>query len=417
MKRLFFIVFVTTFFVNLVAQTHYQTQVFDDKIKTLQVIRPENPLALPIVELGSDENLCVMFDEMSYDLKNFYFKIVHCNANWTSSDLAEFEFMEGFANGQITDYAMSQNTTTNYVNYRFFVPSDDLRLKISGNYVAIIAEDNDFENPVATACFSVVEPLTSVDARVRGNTDIELNGRYQQLEFSVNRKGVQVTDPFSEIKIAVRQNGRFDTQILELKPKFISGNELTYQNIRELVFEGGNQYRSIDFSSEYTYGAGIDRIIFDKGAFRVVLEENATRKGRGVTQGTDADGKFIVNRQNCSDIFTEADYMWVYFSYYCPEPFLSGSIYLLGDLCYNKFDKTSKMTYNFETKCYEKSLFLKQGGYNYQYVFVPKNGDRGQLEPTEGSYWQTQNEYAIYVYHRAWGERYDRLIAVSVVRS
>ena len=73
------------------------------------------------------------------------------------------------------------------------------------------------------------------------------------------------------------------------------------------------------------------------------------------------------------------------------------------------------MVYDFAQKAYVKSLFLKQGGYNFQYLFVEKDAKTGTLQPVEGSYWQTENEYAIYVYHRPWGERYDKLVAVKLV--
>ncbi len=279
------------------------------------------------MDLDSENRLCVSFDELSFDIKNYHYKIVHCNADWTPSNLQESEFLEGFANGQITDYALSRNTTKLYTNYRFFVPNDDLKLKISGNYAVLIAEDNDFDNLIGTACFSVVEPLLSVNAKVRGNTDIELNGRFQQLEITIDRTGYEVRDPFSEIKVLVRQNNRFDTQSANLKPTFISGNTLTFINNRALIFEGGNQYRGIDFASEYAYGAGIERIVFEQGAFQVILSEDSERKDRGVAQGHDANGKFIVNRQSSEDKNTEADYMWVHFSFKRPEPFLNGSVH------------------------------------------------------------------------------------------
>ncbi|HQO47920.1 MAG TPA: DUF5103 domain-containing protein, partial [Paludibacteraceae bacterium] len=76
---------------------------------------------------------------------------------------------------------------------------------------------------------------------------------------------------------------------------FISGNTLTFINNRALIFENDNQYRGIDFASEYAYGAGIERIVFEQGAFQVILSEDSERKDRGVAQGHDANGKFIVN--------------------------------------------------------------------------------------------------------------------------
>jgi hypothetical protein len=78
------------------------------------------------------------------------------------------------------------------------------------------------------------------------------------------------------------------------------------------------------------------------------------------------------------------------------------------------------MTYNPQTKSYVKDLLLKQGGYNYLYAVVPygskstslsMNGNTFVMEKIEGNAWETENEYAIYVYHRPFGSRYDKLIA------
>jgi hypothetical protein len=33
------------------------------------------------------------------------------------------------------------------------------------------------------------------------------------------------------------------------------------------------------------------------------------------------------------------------------------------------------------------------------------------MEKIEGNAWETENEYSIYVYHRPFGSRYDKLIA------
>ena len=65
----------------------------------------------------------------------------------------------------------------------------------------------------------------------------------------------------------------------------------------------------------------------------------------------------------------------------------------------------------------KKAVLLKQGSYNYQYLFVPTGSSVGQTGPIEGNYYQTQNEYSIYVYYRPMGARYDRLIGVTTVRN
>ncbi|MDR2498686.1 MAG: DUF5103 domain-containing protein, partial [Tannerellaceae bacterium] len=68
---------------------------------------------------------------------------------------------------------------------------------------------------------------------------------------------------------------------------------------------------------------------------------------------------------------------------------------------------------NAATESYEKHLFLKQGHYNYALLFVPNGGSRAESAPSERNFYQTENEYYIYIYYRPFGARYDRLIAFS----
>ena len=75
------------------------------------------------------------------------------------------------------------------------------------------------------------------------------------------------------------------------------------------------------------------------------------------------------------------------------------------------------MGYNFETHQYEKAVLLKQGSYNYQYLFVPNNATVGETGPIEGNFYQAENEYSIYVYYRPMGARYDRLIGIKSIRN
>jgi hypothetical protein len=53
---------------------------------------------------------------------------------------------------------------------------------------------------------------------------------------------------------------------------------------------------------------------------------------------------------------------------------------------------------------------LKQGTYNYQYLFVPYGEKQGYTHHIEGNFHQTENRYSIYVYHRDFDDRYDKLI-------
>ena len=76
------------------------------------------------------------------------------------------------------------------------------------------------------------------------------------------------------------------------------------------------------------------------------------------------------------------------------------------------------MIFNEETGVYEKSLFLKQGFYNYSYVTLTDKKDMpASYENTEGNYWGTENGYMVLVYYRPFGARYDELVGFGRVNS
>lgn len=415
MKRLL-IVWYLFFVVNIIFAAKYSTQIFDENIKTLQILPNGESLMLPILEFGSADEIVISFDELSYEASNFYYKIVHCDAYWNESDLASMEYLDGFDGGMIDMYDYSVNTTVNYIHYTLQLPNDDVQLKLSGNYVVLIARDGDFENGVvATACFSLVEPMVDINVEMNGRTMKELNGRYQAVALDVMVEGVESRDKMQDFIVVVRQNNRLDNEAYLTRPTYVNGGRLRYENREELIFEGGNQYRSIDFSSRYTYGGGIDHIEFDRDMYHVVLEADASRANNKEAYAMDVHGGYVINLQKNNYPDTEADYMWVHFYYPAEVPYLEGRMYIVGDLTQNLVDNRSEMIYDLSEKCYVRSLLLKQGGYNYVYALKAKNREELSVIQTEGSFWESRNRYDVMVYYRPFGARYDRLVGMRSV--
>ena len=410
MRRLLLVLCIV-FAVKNIFAAPYRTQIYDESIKTLQVLPNGEQLKMPIIELASEDEIDISFDELSYEVSNFYYKIIHCDAYWNETDLASMEYLDGFDGGVIDDYDYSVNTTVNYMHYEVSFPNDDVQLKLSGNYVVKIARDGDFKHGVvATACFSVVEPMVDINVDVDGKTMKELNGRYQAVSLDVLVDGVGSSDLMQDFIVVVRQNGRLDNESYLIRPTYVNGNRLRYENRDELIFEGGNQYRSIDFSSRYTYGSGIDHIEFDRDMYHVVLEPDASRANNQEAYAMDVHGGYVVNLQRNDYPDTEADYMWVHFYYPAEVPYLEGRMYIIGDLTQNLVGGGSEMVYDASEKCYVRSLLLKQGGYNYVYALKVKNRDELSVMQTEGSFWQSRNRYEVMVYYRPFGARYDRLV-------
>ena len=400
----------------LTAQTQFRTRIFDENIRSLQLKVNENAFSLPVITLNGNDKLEISFDEMSHDKQSFSYEIIHCNADWTRSSLSSSEFINGFSKGYIDDYALSINTTFLYTHYRVELPNNDAQLKISGNYLVSIFKDNNYGSPVAHACFSVVEPQVEIEAKVRGNTDTELNRSKQQLDFEVSMPNYRISDPQSELKVMVRQNNRIDNQVENVKASYYSPNKLSFINNRALIFEGGNEYNRFDFSSIYNYDERIEKIKFERPYYHVYLSSIQPRSSAPYLQDFDANGDFVINYQNSyEDVNLEADYMFVHLSLPTGRALSSGDVYVGGAWNFNLLNEASRMEYNPSEAQYHKTLLLKQGGYNYQFWLLPRGEQKATVAPTDGSFWQTQNQFAIYIYHRAWGGRYDKLVGFKLV--
>ena len=132
----------------------------------------------------------------------------------------------------------------------------------------------------------------------------------------------------------------------------------------------------------------------------------------------DVDGQYVINAERTLyDIETESEYMWVHWTLPAEQPWFDGLVYVGGDLFENRMTPRNRMQYDNERRCYWLTALIKQGGYDYQYWFVPKGEQKATLQRTEGSHWQTENEYTIYVYYKPFSSRYDQLVGLLVIKS
>ncbi|GHV50738.1 DUF5103 domain-containing protein [Bacteroidia bacterium] len=398
------------------AQETRRTAVHNEQINTLQVHISGEPQSVPLIGLNNGKQVEISFDAFGHDYNRFAYSVEHCDAGWTPSTLSPIEYLDGMPGLTIDDFAGSTATTAQYTNYRLLLPNDEVRLKVSGNYAVRIYRENNPNEVLLTACFSVAEPLVTVTADVTGNTLIDFNKAHQQVNFSIQLQNFPVAYPQTDLKIFVYQNRRFDNAVTNLNPTAILRDRIVYEQNRSLIFEAGNEYRRFEFLSSTYNGMNVDNIRFHNPYYHVTLLADQPRSPLAYRYDRDQNGRFLVRCSRCSEPSTEADYYFVHFALQT-APLPGGSLYLLSDIYNNVLDERSKVDYNPETRQYEKHVLLKQGNYNYCYLFVPGGQTRGQTAPIEGNFFQTGNEYGIYVYYRPFGARYDRLIGQLTINN
>jgi hypothetical protein len=397
----------------VVASHAQRNQIFSDNIHTLQVIANDDWQAPPIITLGGDNKVEISFDDMTHEYHRYVYKVQHCGADWQpSAELFYTDFIDGFDNNPIDDYAESLNTTQLFTHYSITIPNDRMKLKLSGNYRLDVFPDEsdaDAEHPMLTAFFSVVEPLMGLSASVTSNTDVDFNGSHQQLSFKLTYNGLGVRDAIQQTHTVVLQNRRWDNAVIDPKPDYLTSSSLEYQHNRALIFDAGNEYRKFEMLNVHHTSLNVDRIQWFAPAYHASLIDDSPRKNYIYEE--DRDGSFYIRNDDNLNNSTASDYVFVHFTLKMPEPLTGGKVYVNGDFANDNFLSTNLMNYNADDKAYEAAIFLKQGYYNYQYLFLPDNGGSAQTAPIEGNFFQTENEYIILAYYRAQGARYDQLVA------
>lgn len=387
--------------------------VHDTHIQTVQVLANLNFNAPPVINLGENEQIELSFDELSHEYHRYYYTLTHCNADWTPSGLSEIDYMDGFNENWIEDYEHSTNTTMLYTHYKLSLPNNDVQLKISGNYLITIYDSDNSDQKILEAGFYVLDKQVNVMTSISGDTDIDHNKTHQQVSFKVNYNGYTIRDPRQEIKVCVMQNNRTDNMITDLYPTYMSANQLEYTHNRDLIFDAGNEFRRFETVSNRHIGMGVESMQFFDPYYHITLLTDEPRT-RNYSYDQDQNGRFLIRYENAFDSDdTEADYFFVHFNLYQETPFKQGKLYLHGRFTNNAFDRQTEMKYNPQTKCYECTMLLKQGSYNYEYLYIPNGSRQGQTGPTEGDFFETENEYQVLIYHRPFGSRYDQLIGMQ----
>lgn len=400
-------------------ENYYQNVVYKEDIKSVQLFLLEDELSNPVLTLDSETPLVLKFDDLSGEVKDYSYTFIHCDADWNESIIMQNEYLDGFAENPLDDYEYSKNTTVSYINYYLSIPNEDVSFNYSGNYALVIFEDNDRGKRVLVKRFQVLEPLADIEANIKKATFDAFNGSNQELDFEVYMNQLVIHDANKEVKVVLTQNNRWDNAIRNLKPRYIKDHSLTYDYNKENVFPGGNEFRWFDIRSIKNKGENVESIKFFRPYYHASLVTDKLRSNERYSSYKEMNGNFAIESNDFQreNYDTECDYVLVHFTLPLPNQLVGGSVNVFGAFTNWNANKSNEMTWDKLYKRYELTMLLKQGYYNYEYVYVPAGltvADAGNLE---GDFYDTENDYQIYVYYRKMGDLYDRLVGFQELNS
>lgn len=394
--------------------------IYQEYIKAVEFSRVGFELADPIINLNSDEQFHVGFDDLHRNFNQYFYQVQHCTSSWEKSEIWTNEYLEGNEEEQVTLYEPSLNTRTTYTHYYFEFPNDRFILKKSGNYILRVYSRDAAGNEINafTRRFMVVDPKVAISASIgRAGTSEDYETK-QEVDFSINTAGYRIDSPYQDIKVVILQNWRWDIALTNLKPYMVYNEKLDYSfDNGTNLFDGINEFRRFDLKSVKLISEKVREITFNDTVFYAKLWESEKRTYKEYTYDDDINGKFLLKTDDEESVWNKGEYVFVKFFLPFEAPIVEGNLYVAGGFNCWQYTPENKMEYNYRRKGYEADILFKQGYYNYLYVMLPNNSKSGDATWIEGNHSQTRNNYTILVYHRSRGEMYDELVATGSFES
>jgi hypothetical protein len=410
-KSVFFSLFLTFF--SFFGQAQVEQEIAPPfNIKTVSLVQ-NGQNTIPLFNLTDSFKL--EFDDLFGNEANYYYEIIHCNYDWSPSELSRNEYLQGFDGQRIQEYTNSFNTLQLYSHYSLTFPNKFTQFRVSGNYVIKIL--NEEREVVFSRKFMLYEELVTVPMQIkRSRTSTTLNSK-QNIEFSVISKTIPFQSPLKNVKVCLLQNGQLNTAITNIKPMYTIGNDLIYKYDAETQFWAGNEYLYFENKEVRAVRNFIQSVDLSSGIYNSHLYTNPARANLPYTYFPDINGNFVVQSINAEKNEVESDYTWVFFSLSAPAFYDKKDLYISG--MFNNYALTPdyKLDYNENTRNFEKAVLIKQGFTNYQFVVADSTGKIDQENAIDGNFYQTENNYFALIYYRENNQRYDRIIGKGVASS
>ncbi len=394
----------------------YQDRIQSETIASVKFHLTGFPLTDPIIDLNANSTLTLGFDDLSGQVRQFTYAIIHCDADWMPSQLTSMEYLEGFMDQPMRDYRFSFKTLIPFTHYQLEIPNRDMRWTKSGNYALVISDGREV---VLTRRFMVVEPLSQIQPRLVRPALASLTRTHQEVDFDVVLdERLDIRNPMNEVWATILQNGRWGMAITEIPPFLVRPRELSFDHQGKVVFPAGKEFRFLDTRSLRRRGDNVAAIDRYNDRTEVILFRDEPRADRSYNFFEDINGAYVIETFDQPNPDLAADYAEVFFTLVMPE-YTDGEVYLVGEMTDWAAREAFRMVYNPAINAYVARPSLKQGYYNYSYAVVDPGRPTASpdLAPIEGNWFATENRYTILLYYRPFGSRFDRLIGARSFNS
>lgn len=386
----------------------------DVYIETLRVFGSASQTSFPMVEFTKEGNtrITIDFDVEADNYPTLNIRFLFCNSNW---EPYTNPFLSSAPND--IDYNLWLDKVprpASGVDYHFTktYPNKDIYFPFSGNWIFQIYDSADPEYILGEGRFYVIRSEIELAAnlkkgRIEGRNVSPANlGRIIDITTRFNLNENMFGNELGKVVLVENQ---------KLPQARVLTTEQTYQNDfyewdghRKFKFyfksiQPGNEYRQTNLEDITWYNPP---------------ETEAHHDGADLSrffQFGSPDFNGASKLKNFKDDY--AEYMDVKFELQ-PESFdKSKNIYLVGSFTNWELLEDFKL-YEERSNFYSLFVNLKRGIYDYQYVTAYDNGEEADWLELEGNFWETTNDYRIFVYYNSteYGG-YEKIIGYKLIQN
>lgn len=377
-----------------------------ENVHTVQLYRGGDERQLPVLSLRNREDrLTLEFDLMEAAGRPLSIHFYHADRTWRQ-DLTPSEYMDSFQDDNLIEYTSSRGTAIGYTHYAYRFPNDDIRFRVSGNYVLRVTEQGRPGEVLFERAFFITEEAGPLALQIEG---VPVSGQRHPSDrptaLFTPPPDLQ-SNPFQYETCFVR-NGRLDTARCTDRPRLASQPDLEFDLYYDEAFAPTTADYFLDLSAVRS-GGQIERANRSATPYRVQLESDYAQF-TGSASAVPLDGQIVVDGavRDVSEPDVEAEYVATRFSFVPPgeQPF-GRDVTLHGT-----FGGTTRMEWVPERGRYEGEVLLKQGLYEYYY----RSEDPKLRQMLQRTLPAARDRYTAFVYYTDRSLNTDRLLAVQTV--
>jgi hypothetical protein len=381
-----------------------------EDVRTIQVYAGSDERSLPVIRLNGDETIQLEFDLMERQGRPLSIYFDHADRSW-QRDLSPSQYLESFQDDDLLEYDPSIGTEIPYVHYRYEFPNDDIRFRVSGNYVLRVTEQGNPDEVLFERAFFIAEEAGGLELSADG---VVISGQRQPSIRPIARylppseiRG----NPFGYTACFLR-NGRLPEAKCEDRPRLTDAPALRFELPRDRAFAPVAADYFLDLST-LRVGGSIEAVDRSTTPFGVLLEPDFAEFA-GSSLGPTLNGQTVIRgAQSMQNPEVSSEYVRTTFAFVPPnERPVRGRLRVAGSFTGMQVDPALDLDFVADRGRYEGQVLLKQGHYEYYYDTT----DPALRRTLQQNLPRSTNTYTTFVYYEDVRLNTDRLLITRSFR-